>query len=486
MRRITSRAYRCPAIAWGKDALPLDRTFSHIAAIGASRTGKTTLLRLIMQSVLPGIKRKRVKLSDPPNGRAVVYDPKGDLHQVLLGMGLSCPIHKLNPFEDDAVGWDISADIPDLATAQTMVAKLIPSPPNQSENPFFVDALQVILTSLIQAIIARFPRQWTFRQLLLLAFSAEDSRAFLSPHPELLNRYDDLMSNEETAKNLRATIHARLAPWSLIAGCWDHAKTSISFTKWRNEESILLLGYDSNKERPLRRLNRLLVDLLIPICMDQLSRKMLDDRTFFFIDEFNDFDATEKLSDLLTRGAGLGIHAILGFQDMGGLEARQGREQAHMIMGMCANLAVFKLNNRDSAKWAAEQIGKQLLWRRFMADEDGSNYDAKQSQFQVAEEYLVSPDDILAMDETTLRGGMYGVFVSANTHYGVRPTHIPGTDLFQRHLRPASTKQVHFPRDPKHQILRDFTDDERKRFGLKPARRFRNRFLNDELGELVS
>lgn len=480
------KSYLYPAIAWGKDALPIDRTLSHFALIGASRTGKTTQMRLVMQSVLPGIGRRRKRTSDPPNGRAVVYDPKGDLHQVLLGMGLSCPILNLNPFDEEAVGWNMAEDIPDLATAQTIVDKLFPTPTRSTETSFFTDALQVILTSIVEVLIARFPGQWTFRQLLLLAFSSEHSRALLSSHPVLLHRFDDLMSNEETAKNLRATIHARLAPWSLIAACWDHAKTSVSFKEWRNDESILLLGYEPNKERPLRRLNRLLVDLLIPACLDQNSRRMRDDRTFFFIDEFNDFEATEKLIDLLTRGAGLGVHAVLGFQDMGGLEARQGREQAHMIMGMCANLAVFKLNNRDSARWAAEQIGKQILWRRFVSDDGDPALDARQSQFQVAEEYLLSPDDILAMDETTERGGMYGAFVSANTHYGVRLTHIPGNDLFRRHLRTASKEQVHFPRDPSDQILRDFSEKEREQFGLKSAGRFRNRFLNEQLGELVS
>ena len=202
------------------------------------------------------------------------------------------------------------------------------------------------------------------------------------------------------------------------------------------------------------------------------------------MDEFNDFEATEKLTDLLTRGAGLHVHAVLGFQDMGGLEARQGREVARMILGMCANLAVFKLNNRDSAQWAADQIGRQLTWRRYVPSDSFSDV-AADKNFHVAEEFLLSPDDILAMHETTEEGGMYGEFISANTHYGVRLAHIPGQELFHRHLRPVGNGLSFIERDPQHQFLRDFTPEECKKFGLKRIGRYKNRFLNEDLSELL-
>ena len=168
-----------------------------------------------MQSVLPGIGRPRTQPHDPPNGRSVIYDPKGDIYGMLLGMGLSCPIELLNPFDSRAVAWNCAADIPDLATGQTIIEKLFPSPKGDKDTEagsFFRDALQSILTMLVEALIQRFPNDWTFRQLMLLAFSSDHTRAVLASYPSLLRRYNDLVSNEETARNLQATILVRMAP----------------------------------------------------------------------------------------------------------------------------------------------------------------------------------------------------------------------------------------------------------------------------------
>jgi len=49
-----------------------------------------------MQSVLPDIREGR-------GNRALVYDAKGDVLSILAGMGLSCPVQTLNPFDSRSV-----------------------------------------------------------------------------------------------------------------------------------------------------------------------------------------------------------------------------------------------------------------------------------------------------------------------------------------------------------------------------------------------
>lgn len=93
-----------PGIPWGGTFLPASAAITHCAVVGATRSGKTLTLRLLMQSVLRSIGAGR-------SHRALVSDSEKDMMSLLHGMGLRCPIKTLNPLDKRCVAWDIPAGV---------------------------------------------------------------------------------------------------------------------------------------------------------------------------------------------------------------------------------------------------------------------------------------------------------------------------------------------------------------------------------------
>ena len=90
-------------IRWGKIWIPMSDAMNHFLAVGTTGSGKTTILRLLMQSVLP-----KVGTGDC---RALVNDAKQDAMPLLAGMVDPEKIVLLNPFDSRGVAWDIAKDL---------------------------------------------------------------------------------------------------------------------------------------------------------------------------------------------------------------------------------------------------------------------------------------------------------------------------------------------------------------------------------------
>jgi hypothetical protein len=84
-------------IRLGQYLLPQRAAYGHFAIIGATGSGKTLLQRLLMQSVLP-------RIGKGLDQRALIYDAKQDLHSLLGGLGLRCPIATFHPLDDEGGG----------------------------------------------------------------------------------------------------------------------------------------------------------------------------------------------------------------------------------------------------------------------------------------------------------------------------------------------------------------------------------------------
>ncbi len=96
-----------PRISWSGLELPETLANQHFCIIGASRTGKTHTLQVLMRSILPRIVPGAKK-------RALIYDGKLDTISALAAMGIGNPII-LNPFDARGVPWDMAKDIVDSA-----------------------------------------------------------------------------------------------------------------------------------------------------------------------------------------------------------------------------------------------------------------------------------------------------------------------------------------------------------------------------------
>src|SRR5690606_19167032 len=94
---------------------------------------------------------------------------------------------------------------------------------------------------------------------------------------------------------------------------WTHAEKAISFQDWVKGNDILLLGASKKYRTSLATVNRLIVQRLQQLVMDDFDGSP-DRRSWFFIDEFPSLGRIPHLEELLTEGRGRGICVVLGFQ----------------------------------------------------------------------------------------------------------------------------------------------------------------------------
>ena len=122
----------CSSIFWGGMELDDAESTGHYAAVGSPGSGKSVILRLLMQSVLPNV-------GSGHDTRALVYDAKQDVLSILHAYCEPSLIKTLHPFDKRGVAWDLHRDIREPRVAVEIAFTLIP--PQHESQPFFSDLL---------------------------------------------------------------------------------------------------------------------------------------------------------------------------------------------------------------------------------------------------------------------------------------------------------------------------------------------------------
>lgn len=238
-------------LTFGGKALSYEAATGHFAYIGATGSGKTVLIRLLMQSVLG------IATADKVPTRLLVYDSKREMLPVLYGIfqrlrrtDAEKTITLINPFDKRGVAWNMAEDITEPAHAQELASILIPDEPNAKE-PFFPNAARLIVENVILSFIETNPGAWTFRDVCIAVQTKEKMEMVLNRSPRTSWVPQALFGEDRTTANIIATIAATMRPYRIIAALWDKSeKNPISLHKWlRGEDGILVLGNSPTLER---------------------------------------------------------------------------------------------------------------------------------------------------------------------------------------------------------------------------------------------
>ena len=150
--------------------------------IGSTGSGKTTIIRLLMRSVIPTIGKKESK-----NRRALVYDNKREYVSLIHAMEPNAEVIIFNPFDSRTHAWDISADVTNARHANSIAAILIPEEKNSSQ-PFFADAARSILAAIMIAFARRKEidqQPWTLRDVIVALRSPERIQLVVEQFPAI-------------------------------------------------------------------------------------------------------------------------------------------------------------------------------------------------------------------------------------------------------------------------------------------------------------
>ena len=334
---------------------------SHFCFIGATGSGKTICIRLLMQDSLIDTATKKIT-------RALVYDAKGDTLPVLHGIvgyddyerGTQHNVITLNPFDARSYSWDMAADILTPGHAQQLATIFIPTDPNASQ-PFFANAARHILQGVVTVFI-RIKRDdpkkhWTLRDVIFVLKNAKRLCAILESDEQTKHLVEMYFSHQDTSKDIMSELASRLSAFEIIAALWHKSKRSISLKDWATgqRDFILVLGSDHTNRATVDAINQVIFKRISEILLDQPEHGTR--RTWIILDEFARAGRLNGVVDLATKGRSKNVAMVFGFQDINGLRAVYEKEIAEEIIGQCSNIAILRLQSPDTAEWASRLFG---------------------------------------------------------------------------------------------------------------------------------
>lgn len=456
-------------IRWGGSVLPASSATTHFLVAGTTGSGKTVLLNLLMGSVLPFIGKRRPD-GTPWDRRALVYDAKGDVLSTLRAAA-DCRVVTLHPFDERGAAWDVGKDITTPAAALQAASLLVPLERTGTGNPFFTLAAQNLLRGVMLTFLQTVGEDWTLRDVVLALRFEERLRQVLEKTQEGRAILDQFFKASETLQGVRATLATKLAPYEVIAASWDAATEKVSLREFLQGEFILVLGNDESARTALDAINRVLFQRLTELILG--SSESRTRQTWLFLDEVREAGRLDGLSRLLTKGRSKGACAALGFQAIEGMWEVYGKNVADEITGLCNQKAILRLDSAVSAQWASELFGKrEELDRRTSrsCNWTGTGLLPNLGLGRSVSEQRLTTDAVLASEIMTLPAtgpetglaalfltrarGAYRQHLSWSQVEVLLPTRATGVGDFQA-------------RAEQHQYLREWTQDDLDRLGLK-------------------
>lgn len=332
--------------------LPLPERFSsgHFFIIGAVGSGKTVLMRLLLQSILPRIK--------PGSGwRAIINDPKKEVMGMIASMAIHCRVVNLNAADLRSYAWAIAKDI-NTPAAATQLSHCFVKDEGNGENAFFVRSARDLLEGVVVALIITQPGKWTLSQLFSILADKKQMRELLKSCEETRSIEKEHFSRDEKAlNNVLSTITANISPLRRIAALYSKSdKGAFSLQEWIEGECILVLGNDEKFREPLNAINQLIFKRLKELLLSQGDSDTR--RTWVCLDELEEAGPYNGLSTLLTEGRSKGVRGILATQLIEGLHAKYGKEMGNKLANICSNKGLLRTDSLETAQWQSGVIGK--------------------------------------------------------------------------------------------------------------------------------
>jgi hypothetical protein len=432
---------------WGGLWLPFSTGVKGMVAVGAPGSGKTITIRLFLQSVIHLVG----KVSDH---RAIIYDAKQDIFQILSGIGLDVSVKTglvktLNPYDERSFAWDISRDVSDIQTADEISLVFIPK--EDTKDPVWQNAARQILQGVLESFILS-GSTWTLRDVCATTRKVERLKAVLNAHEHTRGLVSELEKGK-TTDSILFELRTHIKPFEIIASLWEKlpAERTVSLEEWLNDKNgtILLLGA-GEEGTALGKINQLIIKRLGQL-ISRHQKNSDTRRTWIVIDEIRQCGRLD-LSPIATMGRSKGASLIIGFQDKDGLNDSYTKDVSNELLGMCQHKAIFSLSTASTAAWASGEIGTQEVLENEVTKERP----------------VVLPSEFTSRKhtpETTFWNGLTGYYKSVSI--GAYKKRIIGARLFgyepfvKPMLSPIDESIEGFiKRDKSEQIFKDWTEAE--------------------------
>jgi hypothetical protein len=445
--------------------IPESEATSHFLCLGTTGSGKTIIMRLLMQSTLPTI-------GDGSDKRALVYDAKQDALPTLAAICPDAHTRTMNPFDARGVAWDLCADIREPRVAVEIAFTLIPS--THESQPFFSDAARHLMWGeMVSYMLSGY--EWTFADLLRGLSSPRRLKAILKKHPETRDLISAYFHDKRLLSNIMSTIATKMLAFGPIAAAWDDAKEKYSLTQWIEDESVLVLGNSEISRTAIDCLNRCVFKRASDLTLHQ--SESFTRRNYFFIDELSEAGRLDGLVSLLKKSRSKGGVVAISAQGIAGLrdDRLYGQHLTAELLAQIGNRFFGRIECPDTAEWASRLIGDQEIDQYTTSRTSSAQSNSTTTNQQIVTRRAVLPSELMSVEPCTAENGLTGYFMVRSA--GCYQATFPGEELFSEALIPPDPNVADFVARPvAAQFLRPWTDAQAAKFGaLLPKREGKRR-----------
>ena len=454
------------ALRWGPLLLPQEEAVQHFAAVGATGSGKSTILRLLLQDVLPRIRHGSDR-------RMLIYDPKQDVLSILRGMGFDNEVINSNPFDTRSFAWDIAKDVREPRVALETAYNLFPE--EQESQPYFANASRHFLYGTMLSYMWR-KLDWSFADVLRPLMCPKLLKRVLSACPYSKNIVTRYFKDERSLGNVLSTAATKALAFEAIASAWETADRKFSIDEWAHNESILVLGSSETGRHAIDAINKCVFKRASDSTLemsDSWSR-----RSWFILDELSEAGGgmLPGLVSLCKKGRSKGACVAIAFQSIAGLRQKSsyGPELTAEIMGQIGNRFIGRLECPDTAEWVAKLVGDEEVRQITVNHTTGTDKTVSQNEQYVIRQ-TVLPSQFLSIKPCNVSNGLTAWYLCRD-QTGVFTANLPGEELFKHDLVPTSDTEPGFiPRPPESQYLREWSKEERAIFAPRIPKKKKKR-----------
>ena len=343
LRKLTKRASNTASLHIATVPIPTPFECRHFALLGTTGSGKTTVLRQMLDAI------------EARGEPALVYDTSGEFIAHYYRPERGDVI--LNPFDARSAYWSPFAEIAHPADADRIAHQLVSATGKEDDDvwletarilvanilrllwregkttlPALVDALQLKTKDELKIWLAGTSSARTFEDdadrasasVLFMLAKASNLLQFLVAEPGNggVFAFRDFIANADNVKGAK--------PWIFVPRKEDYFEAMKPLMAcWLECAASAALGLAPSPAR----------------------------RMWFMLDELADLPLVDNLTRLLPEGRKFGAGVVLTFQSIGQMHARYGRDSAEALLGCCNTKLYLQLVDRDTREWASKTIG---------------------------------------------------------------------------------------------------------------------------------
>lgn len=343
LAKLTRAEANGQSLAIGPVTIPPRLETRHMAMVGTTGSGKTTVLR----QILDGIEAR--------GEAALVYDTSGEFIAHYFDPERGDII--LGPFDARCAYWSPFAEIAHPADADRIAHQLI-TETGQHDRDVWLETSRILVANMLRALWRE--EKGTLPDLLhaLQVRTKDDLKVWLGDSSSARTFADDA----DRATGSVLFMLAKAANLIQFLRMQDGDEASFSFREF-------IAGLDERKGRKPwifvpRKEDYFEASKPLLACWLECAASALlglppsaDRRVWFLLDELADLPRVDNLARLLPEGRKFGAAVVLTFQAIGQMRHRYGKDLAESMLGCCNTKLFLQMIDGESRQWASDTIG---------------------------------------------------------------------------------------------------------------------------------